>query len=87
MEYELWKKIETVGCEMEDGSDTRETNISFMLIPLDEKESFDEYMANDYGTQDYSYTVHYRKITSLDETDISKLLKLLKDKGMLKANG
>jgi hypothetical protein len=61
---ELWKKTETIGCIMDDGSNTRKIVIRFFLIGHDEKEQeeFSEYMANDYGYTDYSYQPNYEKI-------------------------
>jgi hypothetical protein len=76
---ELWKKTETTGCEMEDGSDTRTSNVRFMIIEDDEKENFNEYMANDYGNTDYSYQVNYKLILNdVDDDDLEQLKKAIK---------
>lgn len=59
--YTLYKKTTTTGCEMEDGSDTREADTRFVLVKESEMDDFSEHMADDYGNQDYSYQVSYTK--------------------------
>lgn len=74
---ELWKRTETVGCEMEDGSDTRTSSVRFIIVYDEEKEKFSEHMADDYSGTDYSYQVNYRKILDLEDDDVSEIRKAI----------
>lgn len=63
--YELYKKVVTNGCVFEDGSDTRKTETQFILVSEDQEDEFGEEIADDCGSQDYSYQVHYIKLMDL----------------------
>ena len=64
MSYTLCKEIETTGCEFEDGSDTRNTEITFAFVKNDEKEKYEESLISNYENQDYSY--------QFDKIDVAK---------------
>jgi hypothetical protein len=76
-DYELWKKIEVNGYVTEDGSDTRTEKISFYLISEEEENEFSDMRANDYGYQDYSYSVDYEKLMDFYISDLVMLKPIL----------
>ena len=76
-EFEIWKKVSTTGCVMEDESDTRNSKTEFLLIHHREENDFKEFMADDYGNSDYSYSVNYYKIAGLDTEEVLKLAEVL----------
>jgi len=73
MRYELWRKSEINGCTYEDGSDTRKYSSELIIVQEDESESFQESIADDYGSQDYSYQVDYNKLCTLSEHEFEQL--------------
>ena len=40
-----------------DGSESWSSETECVIIPIDERDEFGEYMADEYGSQDYSYQV------------------------------
>lgn len=76
--YELWKKTETntIGCP-EDESESTTTKTYFYLINVRNSESFGEFMADDYGNQDYSWQVSYKKLMTIDSDDLKELNKII----------
>ena len=77
---EIWKKIEIVGCEMEDGTDTRKSTTSFHIINDEDYDNWAESMADDYGYQDYSYQIKYLKVLALDVEEMEQLLNVINKK-------
>lgn len=77
--FEIWKITKTTGCVFEDGSDTRKTDIEFVLINSDNEESFHESMAEEYGSQDYSYQVSCAKVCSLWDEELEELKQFFKN--------
>ena len=73
----IYKKTETIGCEMEDGADTRETTTEFIIIKPEDEEDFAESIAEDYGSQDYSYSVNYKLVCECSEEEYKEFVKAI----------
>ena len=75
--YSIYRRTEIMGCEMEDGTDTRKTISKLMLVAESEMDEFGEHQASDYGDQDYSYQVNYKFIAKMYPDELEELKDLI----------
>lgn len=75
MKYEIWKQCTISGCVYEDGADTREGTDHFFVVAEKDKDDFGEFMAEEYGSQDYSHKVDFFKLMTLHDIDELKQIK------------
>jgi hypothetical protein len=70
----LYLKTElfTKGCP-EDESESTTKKRTFILVPVEDEDAFNESCADDYGNQDYSYYVNYSKVITLSDEDLIEL--------------
>jgi hypothetical protein len=75
----IFRETEVTGCEMEDGSDTRETKTKLVLVPQKELEQYHEACADDYGSQDYSYTFDSKQVAIFFGDELKELKQLINE--------
>jgi len=83
MRKTLYKETKTTGCEMEDGSDTRKTESTLILVNESEEESYQDHVADEAGSQDYSYQFNNKAIITLEDGDWDKVADLLEAEGKI----
>ena len=83
MKYTVWKitRSHGKGCP-EDGSESWENEVSWEVVPENKEEEFGDFIADECGSQDYSYQFGYmrqgdfysdREINSIDELNTEEL--------------
>ena len=79
MTFEIWKKIKKQISGDRRGDWDGEWGITeeLLIVMQDELDKFGEYMADEYGYQDYSYEVEFKKIGTFKDQEALQLLKLL----------
>lgn len=81
MIYEVWKKTEyseTDGGMRDEDYVTVQTGSALILVPLEERENWEEQMAEDSQWQDYSYQVNFEKVATFTSSEIGKLWSMMR---------
>lgn len=83
MRYTIWRKKTNHGKgDPSDGSEEWETEVQYYLVPEEKDDEHGEYMADEYGYQDYSLTVSFkdvaifhsdRKLNSMTDLNMDEL--------------
>ena len=71
--FAIYEEYRETGCEMEDGSDTRKSKKTTLLVNKHQEEQYNEDCADEYGSQDYSYKFDSKKIAELTYDQILEI--------------
>lgn len=79
---EIWRKItkKLIGVGGEPDGDNYDFNTEILVIEGKHKENFEEYMADEYGNQDYSYGVEFHMLCELEDWEFEDLKKVMANK-------
>lgn len=54
-------------------------NVTTVVVPIEERDTFGENLADEYGNQDYGFIIDYQKQGTFHKDEIKEILKQIKE--------
>jgi len=83
--YAIWKRTEKTlrGIGGEGEFDDYKEESSIMIVPPEKAKDFAEFQAEEFGSQDYSWQVNFKKIGEFDKWELKQIKSELRKIGRL----
>ena len=75
MKIRLYREIRQTGSIMGDGVDTVKLKISYVFVPYDMEDDYQEHCAEEYGMQDYSYRFDRDILIEFEDEDWREIIR------------